>query len=57
MANQPIEQEPIKERRKFEDPGLATPPPPPTGVGRGVTINTPGVRSGMERDFGFARAD
>ena len=56
MANQPIEQEPIKERRKFEDPGLATPPPPPTGVGRGVTINTPGVRSGMERDFGFAPA-
>ena len=56
MANQPMEQEPIKERRKFEDPGLATPPPPPTGVGRGVTINTPGVRSGMERDFGFAPA-
>lgn len=56
MANQPMEQEPIKKRRKFEDPGLATPPPPPTGVGRGVTINTPGVRSGMERDFGFAPA-
>ncbi len=56
MANQPMEQEPIKERRKFADPGLATPPPPPTGVGRGVTINTPGVRSGMERDFGFAPA-
>ena len=56
MANQPMEQGPIKERRKFEDPGLATPPPPPTGVGRGVTINTPGVRSGMERDFGFAPA-
>ena len=56
MANQPMEQEPIKKRRKFEDPGLATPPPPPTGVGTGVTINTPGVRSGMERDFGFAPA-
>lgn len=56
MANQPMEQEPIKERRKFEDPGLATPPPPPTGVGRGVTIDTPGVRSGRERDFGFGPA-
>ena len=56
MANQPMEQEPIKERRKFEDPGLATPPPPPTGVGRGININTPGVRSGMERDFGFGPA-
>ena len=56
MANQPMEQEPIKERRKFADPGLATPPPPPTGVGRGININTPGVRSGMERDFGFAPA-
>ena len=56
MANQPMEQEPIKERRKFEDPGLATPPPAPTGVGRGVTINTPGVRSGVERDFGFSPA-
>ncbi len=56
MANQPMEQEPIKKRREFEDPGLATPPPPPTGVGRGVTINTPGVRSGMERDFGFGPA-
>ena len=53
MANQPMEQEPIKERRKFADPGLATPPPPPTGVGRGININTPGVRSGMERDFGL----
>lgn len=56
MANQPMEQEPIKERRKFADPGLATPPPAPTGLGTGVNINTPGVRSGMERDFGFAPA-
>ena len=56
MANQPMEQEPIKERRKFEDPGLATPPPPPTGVGRGVDYKYAGVRSGMERDFGFAPA-
>lgn len=56
MANQPMEQEPIKERRKFADPGLATPPPAPTGLGTGVNINTPGVRSGMERDYGFAPA-
>lgn len=56
MANQPMEQKPAKKRREFADPGLATPPPPPTGVGRGVTIDTPGVRSGMERDFGFGPA-
>jgi len=56
MANQPMEQKPAKKRREFADPGVASPPPLPTGVGRGVTIDTPGVRSGMERDFGFGPA-
>ena len=56
MASQPMEQKPAKKRREFADPGVASPPPPPTGVGRGVTIDTPGIRSGRERDFGFGPA-
>tara|TARA_Y100000114_G_scaffold105005_1_gene98305 strand:+ start:3522 stop:4844 length:1323 start_codon:yes stop_codon:yes gene_type:complete len=56
MASQPMEQKPAKKRREFADPGVASPPPPPTGVGRGVTIDTPGIRSGVERDFGFGPA-
>ena len=56
MANQPMEQKPAKKRREFADPGVASPPPPPTGVGTGVTIADPRIRSGMERDFGFSPA-